>query len=66
MDDDPKTTDFERAASSRRRGVGSELSSFIWRNKRWWMIPMILVLGVLGFVMLLGSSGVGAFIYPLF
>ena len=59
-------TEFEQAASKRRRGMASEVSSFVWRNKRWWMIPMILVLGLLGLVILLGSSGTGAFIYPLF
>lgn len=42
-----------------------EPASSVWRNKRWWMIPMILVLALRGLVMLLGSTGVGAFIYPL-
>ncbi len=66
MADDKETTDFEQAASGRRHGIASEVSSFVWRNKRWWMIPMILVLSLLGLVILLGSTGVGAFIYPLF
>ncbi|HYN99916.1 MAG TPA: DUF5989 family protein [Actinomycetota bacterium] len=66
MVEDKKTTDFEEAASGRRRGVASEVSSFVWRNKRWWMIPMLLVLFLLGLVILLGSTGAGAFIYPLF
>ncbi|HEX2054576.1 MAG TPA: DUF5989 family protein [Actinomycetota bacterium] len=66
MADEREPTEFEQAASGRRRGMASELSSFVWRNKRWWMIPMILVLALLGLVMLLGSTGAGAFIYPLF
>lgn len=66
MAEEKQSRDFEEAASGRRRGIVSELSSFVWRNKRWWMIPMILVLALLVMVMLLGSSGVGAFIYPLF
>ena len=66
MTDEQKTADFEDAAAERRPQVPSDSWSFVCRNERWWMIPMIVILMLLGFVVLLGSSGVGAFIYPLF
>ena len=66
MSDEEKIAEFQDAASGRRPRITSDIWSFVWRNKRWWMIPMIAILMLLGFVVLLGSSGVGAFIYPLF
>jgi hypothetical protein len=51
----------------RRFGIAGELLSFFWNNKRWWMLPIITVILVLGVVLVLGQSSVIApFIYTLF
>lgn len=50
-----------------RLGIIGELLRFLWRQKLWWLIPMIVVL--LLFVVLLISaqgSAVTTFIYTLF
>lgn len=44
-----------------------ELFVFLWENKLWWMIPMILVFLLLGlFIAFTQSAAVVPFIYSLF
>jgi hypothetical protein len=53
--------------AQRRFGIAGELISFFARNKRWWMLPMILVVLLLGVLLILAQSSVIApFIYTLF
>lgn len=48
-------------------GVVGEFLSFLWQRKKWWLIPMVAVLLLLGFLLIFASaSGVGPFIYTLF
>ena len=50
---------------SRRLSVLGELISFMWQNKLWWMIPIILVLlAFTGLIMATGSVAI-PFIYTL-
>ncbi|OGM03523.1 hypothetical protein A2715_02625 [Candidatus Woesebacteria bacterium RIFCSPHIGHO2_01_FULL_39_32] len=48
-------------------GLIGELIAFLWSQKLWWMIPMVLVLVVFGLFLIFaqGTSFVH-FIYPLF
>jgi len=43
-----------------------ELMVFLWQRKRWWLIPVVVILVILGLFVVLGSTGVGPFIYTLF
>ncbi|HKD02999.1 MAG TPA: DUF5989 family protein [Terriglobales bacterium] len=53
--------------AQRRFGIAGELLSFFARNKRWWMLPMIFVVLLLGVLLILAQSSVIApFIYTLF
>ncbi len=57
---------FVRQAG-RRFGIAGELVSFFWSNKRWWIIPMLVVLLVFGVLLILAqSSAIAPFIYTLF
>ena len=50
-----------------RFGIVSELLSFLWQQKMWWLIPMVLVLLAFGGLMVTAqSSALGPFIYTLF
>lgn len=50
-----------------RLGLVGELIEFLWRRKRYWLIPMVLALLVLGALLIAASSSViGPFIYTLF
>jgi hypothetical protein len=50
-----------------RLGVLGELFTFLWKRKRWWLIPMVAVLLLLLILLLFASaSGLGPFIYSIF
>ena len=36
-----------------RVGIAGELFSFFWSNKRWWLVPMIVTLFLLGALIVL-------------
>ena len=42
-----------------------EFFGFAWQNKVWWIVPMVLVLLLLGFL-IVSSQTVAPFIYTLF
>jgi hypothetical protein len=51
----------------RRVGVAGELVSFFIGHKRWWMLPMILVVLLMAVLIILAQSPVLApFFYTLF
>lgn len=48
-------------------GVVGEVFSFLWRRKRWWLIPLVALLLFFGILLIFASaSGVGPLIYTLF
>jgi hypothetical protein len=48
-------------------GVAGELIQFFGQNKRWWLLPMIALLLVLGgLIVLAQTSALTPFIYSLF
>jgi fluoride ion exporter CrcB/FEX len=59
--------DFESTAKSRGESsfVG-ELWALIRQNKKYWLIPMIVVLLLLGLLVFLSGTAVAPFIYTLF
>ncbi len=65
-----ETTDpanaLEAAASGAERGTFRDLLAFMGENKKWWLLPILIVLGLLGALLLLASTGAAPFLYPLF
>ena len=53
-------------ARGRQRGPLAEFLGFVLNNKKWWLTPIIVVLILVGFLAVLGGSGVAPFIYTLF
>lgn len=50
-----------------RLGVLGELLRFMWARKLWWLVPMMVVLGLLVAVLVFAQgSAVAPFIYTLF
>ena len=48
-------------------GTVGELVSFFWRRKRFWLIPFVVMLLLVGVLILVGEvTGVAPFIYTLF
>ena len=50
-----------------RFSIARDLLSFFWKEKMWWLVPMITVLLLLGLLMIFAQgSAVAPFIYTLF
>ena len=50
-----------------RFGIARELFSFFWNNKRWWMTPILITLGLFAVLLILAqSSAIAPFIYSFF
>lgn len=50
-----------------RMGIAGELLSFLWQQRMWWLIPMVIVLLAFGGLLVTAqSSALGPFIYTLF
>ena len=50
-----------------RFGILRRLFGFLWRNKLWWLIPMIFLLVIFFLIMIFAqSSPLGPFVYTLF
>ena len=58
---------FEKAAATQaRNGLLSDFWCFLKTNKKWWLIPILAVFLLAGFLVLLSSTGLAPFIYTLF
>lgn len=50
-----------------KSSIIAELTQFLWENKLWWSIPVIVViLIVMMLVVFVQGTGIAPFIYPLF
>ena len=60
-------TQFEKAAAERPGGsVLVEFWDFLRHNKKWWLLPIIAVLMMLGVLIFLSGTAAAPFIYTLF
>ena len=52
---------------SSRLGIMRDLFGFLWRQRLWWMIPMITILLLFGLLLIFAqSSPLAPFVYTLF
>jgi len=58
--------DLERLSRGRRNSLVGEFFDFLKNNKKWWLLPVLIILLGLGLLVLLSSSAIAPFIYPLF
>lgn len=59
--------EFEQAGEEGRESIVTEFVYFLRENKKWWLTPIIIVLGLVGLLVYLGAtSGAAPFIYALF
>lgn len=57
---------FERLAEGKRPGFFTELWDFLRHNKKWWLLPILILIGVFGLLVFLAGTGLAPFLYPLF
>jgi hypothetical protein len=58
--------EFEKAGEGQPLSLTAEFWLFITENKKWWLIPILLVFALLGVLILLASTGAAPFIYTIF
>jgi hypothetical protein len=56
----------ETVRHAKPTGLASEFWYFLRQNKKWWLLPILVVMGLFGVVALLASTGAAPFIYTLF
>ena len=58
---------FEEAAKVRQRtGIAGELWHFLRQNKKWWLLPIVVIVLMLGVLVFLSGTAAAPFIYTLF
>lgn len=58
--------EFARQAQSQSPGLLREYWEFLAHNKKWWLIPIIVALLMVGILIVFGGSAAAPFIYTLF
>ena len=61
------TNEFEKAAAEQEgESLISEFWDFLKHNKKWWLLPIVIVMLMLGVLIFLSSTVAAPFIYTLF
>jgi hypothetical protein len=63
---DNEQRDFLAQATEKRTSFVADFGAFLKQNKKWWLIPIVVSVLVLGLLVILGGTGVAPFIYTLF
>ena len=64
MSDTPN--DFEQASQEKQGNLLSEFMGFLKQTKKFWLLPLILVMLALAGLLILSSTAAAPFIYTLF
>ena len=56
--------EFEKAAEEERLSLAAEFWIFLRENKKWWLLPILLVFGAIAVFAALLSTGFAPFVYP--
>jgi hypothetical protein len=58
--------DFEKAAKTRQQThIAAEFWYFLRHNKKWWLLPIVVVLVAFGVLVFLSGTAAAPFIYTL-
>ena len=61
-----RSREFQARAAGERVGLLAEFWDFIKHNKKWWLLPILIVLLIVGALVLLSGTAAAPFIYTLF
>lgn len=65
-DSEKQKSEFEKAKEEKQDSLLREFVDFIFENKKWWLIPIFLVLFLFALMSVIMSTGAAPFLYPLF
>ena len=66
MSNDSDKQQFEQMAEEAQPSLAVEFIDFLKHNKKWWLLPILLVVGLVGMLAMFAGSGAAPFIYTLF
>lgn len=66
MNVEPKSKLEQVADQQRERSTWLEIGEFLWVNKSFWLVPVVLFLGLLATFIVLASGAGAPFIYTFF
>lgn len=67
MNEEPnQSEEFRRGAQAKRSSLPAEFCAFLLHNKKWWLLPIVIAVLLMGLLVVLGGSSVAPFIYTLF
>ncbi len=58
--------EMEELNRQRQASLLREVLAFVIGSRKYWILPLLVVMALLGALAFLGSSGLAPFIYPLF
>jgi hypothetical protein len=58
--------DFEKASQQKQGNLLTEFMGFLKQTRKFWLLPLILVMLALAALLILSSSAAAPFIYTLF
>jgi len=61
-----KQSEFESAGREKNAGIVGEFVAMLKQNKKFWLLPIIIALLLVGVIIVLGSTAAAPFIYTLF
>ncbi len=59
-------SEFETEAAKARPSIFAEFWVFLKQNKKWWILPILVLLALFGTLLILGATGAAPFIYTIF
>ncbi len=57
---------FAEVGEQKPMGLGREIVEMLKHNKKYWMIPIVVILALFAVLLILGSTSAAPFIYTLF
>ena len=61
-----RAEEFREEAQAPRMGLLAEFWYFLRHNKKWWLMPILVAILLVGALVVLGGTGLAPFIYTLF
>lgn len=58
--------DFEKASQQKQGNLLTEFIGFLKQNRKFWLLPLVLVMLALAALLILSSTAAAPFIYTLF
>lgn len=57
---------FAREAERKPPSIVREFCEFLWNEKKWWLLPIVIALLAIGLLITLSGTSVAPFIYTVF